>query len=393
VKVKAYILAGPQALSSHYGTPALLRWILLLKESVSEVLVVPLHGARRGVEELLSELGDSSVRAVESLEKAPAEPHTAVLIDASHLVSPDAVQRILKAGCDIAGTHRGRVVIARVTLDGQSPLRLTDLNALISQAAPVELDELVEKRHRPACVSAASREAERALLRWAQKGVHFTSALNAPLENLIVRLVGGCRYVTPNRVTVLVNLLTIPAILLFLSGRFLEASIFSYLIGVLDGVDGKLARVRGVLTKLGHLEHSFDALYEQALYASFAAGLALHGWSTAALQMGLALLVVDCFVRHIYNQFTLVAGVPLKRYAGFDRLFAKVDGRRNVYLLYFIAFSALQVPFFALAAALFHSALTAIVYAVRAYQHLSKLDRGSGVKRASALLFRSFIRH
>jgi len=165
------------------------------------------------------------------------------------------------------------------------------------------------------------------------------------------------------------------------------------LIGILDCVDGKLARVRGVLTKLGHLEHSLDALYEQALYASFIAGLALHGWSTVALQMGLALLVVDCFVRHIYNQFTLVTGAPLKRYAEFDRLFAKVDGRRNVYLLYFTAFSALQTPHLALAAALSHSALTAIVYAVRAYQHLSELDRRSGVKRASTLLFRSFTSH
>ncbi|MEM1517094.1 MAG: CDP-alcohol phosphatidyltransferase family protein [Thermofilum sp.] len=393
MKVKAYILAGPEALSSHYGTPVLLRWLLLVKGSVSEVLVVPQRGARRGVEELLSALSDSSVRVADSLEDVPAEPHIAVLIDASYLVAPDAVQRILENESDVAGTHSRRVIIARVAVDGRSALRVSDLNALGSFAAPVELDELVERRHRPACVPAASREAERALLRWAQKGVHFTSMLNAPLENLIVSLVGRSRYVTPNRITALVNLLAIPAILLFLYGRFLEASIFSYLIGILDGVDGKLARVRGVLTKLGHLEHSLDALYEQALYASFIAGLALHGWSTVALQMGLALLVVDCFVRHIYNQFTLVTGAPLKRYAEFDRLFAKVDGRRNVYLLYFTAFSALQTPHLALAAALSHSALTAIVYAVRAYQHLSELDRRSGVKRASTLLFRSFTSH
>lgn len=384
MKVRACILAGPDSLRSHYRTPVLLRWLLLVKESVSEVLVVPQNDARVGVERLLSAFNDPSLKIVESLEEVASEPHTTILVDASFLVAPDAVQRILKAESSASGVHEGQVIIARVAFDGRGDLQLSSLK---NRAAIVELDELVEERHRPACVAASSREAEKVLLRWAQKGVHFTSQLNAPIENLIVRLVGRSRLVTPNRVTLLVNALAIPAILLFLAGRFLEASLLSYLIGILDGVDGKLARVRGVLTRLGHLEHSFDALYEQALYASFAAGLALHGWGMTALQLGLALLVVDSFVRHIYNQFTLVTGIPLKRYSYFDKLFAKVDGRRNVYLLYIVALSALGAPLYALIAALVHSALTAAVYAVRAYQHLSEMDCRSGAKTALSLLF------
>ena len=136
--------------------------------------------------------------------------------------------------------------------------------------------------------------------------------------------------------------------------------------GVLDGVDGKLARVRGILSKLGHIEHSLDMLYEQALYASFVLGLALSGAAPLALPLGIAFLVVDGFVRHVYNQFALVAGRPLKEYSRFDRRFAFIDGRRNVYLIYFLASSAVGAPLLGLGAALAHAAITGGVYLAKA---------------------------
>ncbi|MGQ9690943.1 MAG: hypothetical protein ACUVQY_06740 [Thermoproteota archaeon] len=54
----------------------------------------------------------------------------------------------------------------------------------------------------------------------------------------------------------------------------------------------------------------------------------------------------------------------------FDRFFAKVDGRRNVYVLYMILFSLLDKPPYAIYAMLVRSAVTAVVYAVRAVQHM-----------------------
>jgi phosphatidylglycerophosphate synthase len=185
--------------------------------------------------------------------------------------------------------------------------------------------------------------------------------------------------------TLVVNALSLLAALLFANGQFLPAAAFSYLLGILDGVDGKLARVRGILTKFGHLEHSLDALYEQALYASFALGLALHGYGLLAAALGMALLLVDCFVRHIYNQFALTAGKPLKHYTPFDRIFAFVDGRRNVYLIYAVAFSAAGHPLLALLAALAHASLTAIVYFLRAACHLRELDEREGTAQLMRL--------
>jgi len=353
----------PIALVEHFGTPVVVRWISALKSlGFSSFAIVAQREVLKASRVLLSD-ADLSAR-VECLPLEEAFPSEAeLLIEGDFLVEPGALKRFVE-GDYALGLHAGERVL-------EKPAR--------GAGRSVELDELAEPRHRPACVYAGDLKAARsALVRWAQKGVHFTSLLNAPLENALVKLLGDRRAVTPNRVTLAVNALSVPTALLFLSGRFLPAALLSYLIGVLDGVDGKLARVRGILTRFGHLEHSLDALYEQALYASFALGLALHGYGILAASLGMALLVVDCFVRHVYNQFALTTGKPLKHYTPFDRAFALVDGRRNVYLIYAIAFSAAGCPLLALAAALAHASLTAIVYFLRAAQHLRGLDAKEG---------------
>lgn len=364
----------PVALVEHFGTPVAVRWISILKNlGFARFTVAAQREALTAVKALLDGAAGLSVKVEYApLEEAP-EAGAELSVEADFLVELGALKRFIE-GAYAQGLHAGECVLKK-----PAP----------SAGRWVELDELAEPRHRPACVYAGDLEAAKeALVRWAQKGVHFTSLLNAPFENALVKLLGDRRAVTPNRVTLAVNALSLPAVLLFVNGWFLPAAILSYFIGVLDGVDGKLARVRGILTKLGHLEHSLDALYEQALYASFALGLALRGYGLLAASLGMLLLVVDCFVRHVYNQFTLTAGKSLKHYTPFDKAFALVDGRRNVYLLYAIAFSAAGHPLLALVAALAHAALTAAVYLARAAQHLRRLDEEEGTTQLLHLSFR-----
>lgn len=92
------------------------------------------------------------------------------------------------------------------------------------------------------------------------------------------------------------------------------------------------------------------------------------------------MLLADSFVRHCYMQFKETMGRALTAYTDFDRLFARVDGRRNVYVLYMILFSLLSMPLYAMYAMLTHSSVTAVVYAVRAVQHMSTADKVEGVK-------------
>lgn len=356
----------PVALVEHFGTPVLARWVLTLRNlGFTSFAVVAQREVVDAVKALLG--GNLGVEVECFLLGEEHRTDAELLVEADFLVEPGALKRFVEGGY-AQGLHAGRRVLER----------LAGRRAEHS----VELDELAEPRHRPACVHAGDIEAaKRALVRWAQKGDHFTSILNAPVENALVRLLGDRKAVTPNRVTLAVDVLSLPAILLFVNGQFLLAGILSYLLAILDGIDGKLARVRGVLTKFGRLEHSLDTLYEQAFFASFALGLALHGYGFLAASLGMAFLVVDCFVRHVYNQFALITGSLLKYYTPFDRAFATIDGRRNAYLIYIILFSALGYPLLALVTAFAHASLTAIVYFVRASQHLKKLDEEEGTTR------------
>jgi len=211
---------------------------------------------------------------------------------------------------------------------------------------------------------------ERWLLRRAQKGVHFTSKLNAPLENALVRLVGRFNWVTPNRITLLVNALAAVPLVLFLQGSFVAGSLAAYLVGILDGVDGKLARVRGVASKLGLLEHTADTLYELAWYAAYALGCYNRAMDTLALVLGFAMLIANSYIKHLYLQFHIASGATLKEAGSLGRAFAKVDGRRNTYILYFLLLSALGVPVYGLALSLTHAAITALVYTALSVKHL-----------------------
>ena len=355
----------PVALVEYFGVPVAVRWVSVLKSLGFTSFTI---AAQREILSDVKNLLDDRIDLKVNVEYIPLGQALAVdaelSVEADFLVEPSALRRFVEEGYEL-GLHAGKIVLEKsVRRTGRS----------------VELDELAEPRHRPACVYAGDIKAtESALVRWAQKGIHITSILNAPLENALVKLLGDHKAVTPNRVTLAVNMLSLPAVLLFIKGWFLPAALLSYFIGILDGIDGKLARVRGVLTRFGHLEHSLDALYEQALYASFALGLALHGYDLFAAALGMAFLVVDCFVRHVYNQFALTTGRPLKHYAPFDRAFALVDGRRNMYLIYVIAFSAVGYPLLALLAAFAHASLTAVVYFLRAAQHLRELDAKEGI--------------
>ena len=182
--------------------------------------------------------------------------------------------------------------------------------------------------------------------------------------------------ITPNLMSVLTYGVAFLVTFLFLSGRLLPASLLSFAVNVMDGLDGKLARVKGMATKLGQLEHSFDLLYEQSWYASLAwAAHRLRG-DPLPLALGLVALLFDSLARHISMQFRQVMGVALADYAPFDRRFRRFDGRRNIYTIYILLGVIFGAPFYALVAIAAHAIVTSAVYAWRAAKHLHAADKG-----------------
>lgn len=82
------------------------------------------------------------------------------------------------------------------------------------------------------------------------------------------------------------------------------------------------------------------------------------------------LLVVNGYLKHVYLQFQLATGKSLKTFSALGRLFSRVDGRRNTYVLYFTVSPALGAPNLGILLSLIHAAVTGLVYTVQSARHL-----------------------
>jgi len=180
--------------------------------------------------------------------------------------------------------------------------------------------------------------------------------------------------ITPNQLTILTNVVAFLITFLFLKGQLLIASLLTLAVNILDGLDGKQARAKGMVTKLGELEHSLDALYEQSWYIAFSWAVFNLTGSLLPLGLCLVMLLFDTFSRHCSMQFRMVMKIPLADYAEFDRAFRRFDGRRNIYVLYILAGVLSGFPLYSLFAMTAHAILTAIVYLVRSAKHMHSAD-------------------
>ena len=102
--------------------------------------------------------------------------------------------------------------------------------------------------------------------------------------------------------------------------------------GVVDGLDGKLSRVKVETTKRGEWEHHVDSFVENSWWAA----IAFHLWQVGQLPSAfyfLALLigshVLDGFGKRRAHRAT---GRRLDDVAPFDRAFRLIAARRNIYV-------------------------------------------------------------
>ena len=208
-----------------------------------------------------------------------------------------------------------------------------------------------------------------------QKGMHFTSYVNKPLEDALVYLLARVEFITADHITILADSLAFVSAYLMFTGRVWLAIATMLAVTILDGTDGKLARLRGKPTKIGKLEHSLDFLYEQVWYASVIAYAYLSTGSAWILLVGLGWLVVDGYVRHVYNLGWIIAGGPLKRWSRAGRVVALVDGRRNVYVWYTTAsYIIARTLWPAITLSFLHALATAIAYTVLTYRKIGELS-------------------
>ncbi len=225
------------------------------------------------------------------------------------------------------------------------------------------------------------REARKIIIENASKNPSDALAayVHKPIENKLVGIISNFK-ITPNQLTVLVNILAYSVTALYFSGHLLTGIILAFIVGIADGLDGKLARVKLKTSKVGTLEHSFDMLFEFSWLIALAWYLFRATHSTLPLFCSLFSIVFITFYRHVYDQFRKAAGRSLDDSGDFERKFRRIAGRRNLYNIpiligiLLIPLYSLNGPIYSLVFILFHSMVTAVVYAARAIKHLREGD-------------------
>jgi 1L-myo-inositol 1-phosphate cytidylyltransferase / CDP-L-myo-inositol myo-inositolphosphotransferase len=174
--------------------------------------------------------------------------------------------------------------------------------------------------------------AKRVLLDSIQKGPPDIPAwFHAPIETFLVSRL--CKTpITPNQLTLFCNVVAWTVTILLVTGHVAWGLGLALVVGVLDGLDGKQARVKLETSKAGKLEHFFDALFENSWWIALAWHLTVSGklpdaFSYLGLLIGaevLNALARGSIVRHY--------GKSIAELGPFARIFRLVGGRRNIYV-------------------------------------------------------------
>ncbi len=192
---------------------------------------------------------------------------------------------------------------------------------------------------------------------------------DTPFENALVRRLAPTR-ITPNQITLATLVIAAGVAWLFARGWLRIGVVIALVVGVLDGVDGKLARLKIATSKLGELEHVGDFFYENSWYLAlashFGAALPVLWWA------GVGLVLLDLTDSLLYAAAQRRTGAMLDELSTFDRRFRAVAGRRNVYVWFFvIGFFTGHAPA-AFACAVGWACVTVLVHAARVASLLAR---------------------
>jgi phosphatidylglycerophosphate synthase len=220
--------------------------------------------------------------------------------------------------------------------------------ALVDAARQQAYIRAMRRSVRPVFFPAPSVErrplAERLLRDATQKGaLDFPALVHAPIEKWVVSHL--CRTsITPNQITFGTGVLGLGVTLLYAGGYLWAGVLLALVIGILDGVDGKLARLKAQTTKLGKKEHDLDYLIETSWWAALAYHFHATGQIRYAYVIFFAFFAFDRLERMAKKAVQGRIGRNLDDFAPFDRLVRMVAGRRNIYTWLFTFFLVIGTP-------------------------------------------------
>ena len=320
----------------------------LLAASAGQEALLVLDGSCLQDERLLHDLVGSPREAVAAWPFATLAPAL------QERLAPFGINAQSYAPARIARLAGGRLDLeaARTLLSGDDAFWLGLFKrdpALLFDVAEQNTYSYELRRHEPYFFLPVQTEgdnpaAKRALLDAAQKSVLDWPAwyLHRPIEKAIIYRL--CEFpITPNQLTVLNNLVAFWGVYLFAVGDLFWAMIAALAVGVLDGLDGKQARVKVMTSKIGQIEEVLDKIYENGWYLAIAYWLNGQGFGLAPYFLFGILFACNMADILIGLVFKARRGVQLDDYGPFERSFRVFSGRRNTYIWTLVPFALVSL--------------------------------------------------
>jgi 1L-myo-inositol 1-phosphate cytidylyltransferase / CDP-L-myo-inositol myo-inositolphosphotransferase len=213
----------------------------------------------------------------------------------------------------------------------------------------------------PAPALADKQAAESVLFDSAQKGtLDFPAWIHAPIEKFLLRYL--CRTsITPNQLTISWAIAACLTTIFFATGHLIWGIVLALVVGILDGLDGKQARIKVETTAGGKIEHHLDSFFDVV----WPTALAFHFYASGQLPSAfyyLAVLLIGEGVDGIAKAIIYSAYARLMIAPGlFDQLVRLIGGRRNIYIWVLVVAVILGAPAKALIVMAWWELMTAVI--------------------------------
>ena len=181
-------------------------------------------------------------------------------------------------------------------------------------------------------------------------------------ENLIVRRLAPTA-ITANQVTLITTVLGFAVAGLYLTGWLRLGVLLAIFVEVLDGVDGKLARITRTTSKAGEYEHILDFFYENSWWLALGRFLSRHG-SPSAWTAAILMVAFDLTDNIVYSIADVKWHRSVDNATPFLSRFRLIAGRRNIYTWIFLPGFFLGAPAFSFYLAVAWAGVTAAIHAM-----------------------------
>jgi len=302
---------------------------------------------------LLMVRGDA-VFDIRLLQLLLTQNYTAVLVDSS--VPAQFESLVASALTTRAGKLCGATLIHHNWASAQSGSVENALSHGLERGTVAVLDvadqplysPALRRNLRPFWFDAPSPEqkkpAEKLLLDSVQKGSQdFPALVHVPIERFLISHL--CKMpIRPNHLTVGWALGALATTVLFATGHLIWGITFALIVGILDGLDGKQARLKVETTGGGKFEHQLDSVFEVAWPTALACHFCISRQLPSAFFYLALLLIAEALDGIGKHGVYVPAEKRLVEPHFFDRIVRLVGGRRNIYIWVLIVAVALGVP-------------------------------------------------